>query len=76
MQLVMEEKEERKDRDVRAIRWLIDNLTEDAETEQFVMAMPGSFSTDWGVEVWKRVGERADSDKRSQDEPAVGCSWI
>jgi hypothetical protein len=72
MQLAMEEKEERKDRDVRAIRWLIDNLTEDAEMEQFVMAIPGSFSTDWGVDVWKRVGEGDKSDKRSQNEPAVG----
>jgi len=72
MQLAMEEKEERKGRDVRAIRWLIDNLTEDAEMEQFVMAIPGSFSTDWGVEVWKRVGERDKTDKRSQIEPAAG----
>jgi hypothetical protein len=72
IQLAMEEKDERKDRDVRAIQWLIDNLTEDAEMEHFVMAMPGSFSTDWGVEVWKKVGERAEGDKRSQDELAVG----
>jgi hypothetical protein len=72
MQLAMEEKEERKDRDVRAIRWLIDNLAEDAEMEQFVMAIPGSFSTDWGVDVWKRVGERDKSDKRNQNESAVG----
>jgi hypothetical protein len=72
MQLAMEEKEERKDRDVRAIRWLIDNLTEDAEMEQFVMAIPGSFSTDWGVDVWKRVGERDKSDKGSQNELAEG----
>jgi hypothetical protein len=71
MQLAMEENKERKDRDVQAIRWLIDNLTEDAEMEQFVMAMHGSFSTDWGVEVWKRVGERDKNDKRSQNEPAV-----
>ena len=71
MQLAMEAKEERKDRDVRAVRWLIDNLTEDAEMEQFVMAIPGSFSTDWGVEVWKRASERDKSDKRSRDEPAA-----
>ena len=72
MQLAMEEKEERKDRDVRAIQWLIDNLMEDAEMEQFVMAIPGSFSTDWGVDVWKRVSERRNSDKRRRNEPAVG----
>ena len=72
IQLAMEEKEQRKGRDVRAIRWLVDNLTEDAEMEQFVMAIPGSFSTDWGVDVWKRVSERHKSDKRGQNELAVG----
>jgi hypothetical protein len=72
MQIAMEEKEERKARDVRAVRWLIDNMTEDAEMEHFVMAIPGSFSTHWGVEVWKRVGERDKSDQRRQNEPAVG----
>ena len=71
MQLAMEEKEERRDRDVGAVRWLIDNLTEDVEMEQFVMAIPGSFDTKWGVEVWKRVGERDKSDIRSQNEPVV-----
>ena len=72
MQLAMEEKKERKDRDVRAIRWLIDNMTEDAEMEQFVMAIPGSFSTGWGVQVWTRVGEQEKNDKKGRDEPAVG----
>ncbi len=56
MQLAMEETEERKSRDVRAILWLIDNLTEDAEMEQFLMTIPGSFNTNWGAEVWKKVG--------------------
>ena len=40
--------------------------------EQFVVAIPGSFNTDWGVDVWKRVNERHKSDKSSQNEPAVG----
>ena len=57
MQLAMEETMARKDRDVRAIRWLINNLTEDAEIEKFLPAIPGSFNTDWGREVWRRVGE-------------------
>ena len=65
MQLAMEETVARKDRDVRAIRWLIDNLTEDAEMEKFLSAIPGSFDTDWGTEVWKRVGEH----HQSQGEP-------
>jgi hypothetical protein len=69
MQLATEETVARKDRDVRAIRWLIDNLTEDAEMEKFVPAIPGSFNTDWGTEVWKRVGKDHENEDRSQDEP-------
>ena len=66
MQLAMEETVARKDRDVRAIRWLIDNLTEDAEMEKFLAAIPGSFNTDWGAEVWRRVSE-----DQGRDEPIV-----
>jgi hypothetical protein len=71
MQLATEETEARKGRDVRAIRWLIDNLTEDAEMEKFVSAIPGSFNTDWGTEVWKRVGKHHESEDQSQDEPVA-----
>ena len=73
MQLAMDETEERKGRDVHAIRWLIDNLTEDTEMEQFLMAIPGSFNTEWGVEVWKKVGNMTEdkSESRSQNEPIV-----
>ena len=46
MQLSMEKTKERNGRDKRAILWLLDNLTEDAEIESFVMSMPGS------LEVW------------------------
>ena len=49
MQLSMEETADRKDRDKRAIRWLLDNMTEDAEMESFVMAIPGSLK---GLGVW------------------------
>ena len=69
MQLAMEETVARKGRDVRAIRWLIDNLTEDAEMEKFLSAIPGSFNTDWGAEVWKRVGDH--HEEQSQDEPVA-----
>src|SRR5713101_1052876 len=78
MQLAMEVTEARKDRDVRAIRWLIDNLTEDAEMEKFLSAIPGSFNTDWGTEVWKRVGKQHhESEAQNQDEPAnpSSSSW-
>jgi hypothetical protein len=71
MQLAMEETEARRGRDVRATRWLIDNLTEDAEMEKFLSALPGSFNTGWGTEVWKRVGEHHESGDQSEDEPAA-----
>ena len=64
VQLAMEATEARKGGDVRAIRWLIENLTEDAEMETFLSAMPGSFSTDWGTEVWKRVSEPHENEDR------------
>ena len=57
MQLAMEENDGRKDRDVRAIRWLIDNRTEDDEMESFVMAIPGAFTSKWGNDVWRTVSE-------------------
>jgi hypothetical protein len=68
MHLAMEETMARKDRDVEATRWLINNLTEDAEMEKFLLAIPGSFNTNWGTEVWKRVGEYHESEDQSQDE--------
>ena len=70
MQLAMEETEERKSRDERAIRWLVNNLTEDAEMESFAMAIPGSFHTEWGIEVWKRVAEgKRDEDYNEDRNP-------
>ena len=57
MQLAMEETMARKERDARATQWLIDNLTEDAEMEKLLSAMPGSFNTKWGTEVWKTMDE-------------------
>jgi hypothetical protein len=57
MQLAMEENGERKDRDVRAVQWLIHNRTEDDEMESFVLAIPGAFTSSWGVDVWRQVSE-------------------
>ena len=57
MQLAMEENYERKGRDVRAIQWLIHNRTEDDEVESFVMAIPGAFTSKWGIDVWRTVSE-------------------
>ena len=69
MQLAMEETVTCKNRDVRAIRWLIDNMTEDAEMETFLSAIPGSFNTDWGTEVWKRVGKHHENEDQSRRHP-------
>jgi hypothetical protein len=57
IQLAMEENEHRKHRDVRAMRWLIDNRTEDDEMDSFVVAIPGAFTSKWGVEVWRMVAD-------------------
>ena len=60
MQLAMEKNEERKGRDERAIRWLVNNLTEDVEMESLASGIPGSFDVTWGVEVWKNDSEVPD----------------
>ena len=57
MQLAMEENDGRKGRDVRAIQWLIDNRTEDDEMESFSIAIPGCFTSKWGIDVWRKVSE-------------------
>jgi hypothetical protein len=63
MQLAMEETPDRKLRDARAISWLTKNMTEDAEMESFAMAIPGSFNTEWGIEVWKGVSISIEENK-------------
>ena len=55
MQFAMEETERRKWRDEQGIQWLIRNMTEEAEMESLMMAIPGSFNSEWGSEVWKNV---------------------
>ena len=55
-ELVMEE-EGRKNRDVRAIRWLVDNTAVNAQMEPLVSAIPGTFNTDWGREVWMNISD-------------------
>ena len=55
MQLAMEENEERMIRDERAIRWMINDMTEETEMEQLVVTIPGSLNADWGREVWGKV---------------------
>jgi hypothetical protein len=73
LELAMEETEERKGRDERAIQWLVGSLTEEAEMELFVMAIPGSFNAEWGIEVWKKIFNRmGDKDKnKSPNDPTA-----
>jgi hypothetical protein len=70
--LVMDEKE-RKKRDVRAVRWLVDNTTVNAEMEPLVLAIPGTFNTEWGREVWIDVASQKHSDSDTL-EPQTGRS--
>ena len=67
MELAMEETADRKTRDARAIWWLADNLTEDAEIEAFSIAIPGSFNGEWGLEVWKNVSEIMEDTSQGTD---------
>ena len=69
MQLSMEETKKRKDRDKRAIRWLLDNLTEDAEIESFAMSIPGSFNGEWSFEVWTELSKSEEDDISAVAEP-------
>ncbi|KAI9431707.1 hypothetical protein H4582DRAFT_1222452 [Lactarius indigo] len=55
--VVMEEPDGRKDRDVRAIRWLINRKAANAEMEPLVLAIPGSFNTEWSQNVWREVSQ-------------------
>jgi hypothetical protein len=55
MQLAMNGTEERKGRDGRAIRWLLGKMTEDAEVDSLVKAIPNSLNMGWGLKVWKQV---------------------
>ena len=70
MQLSMEEGDGRGDRDARAIQWLIHNRTEDDEVESFVVAIPGAFTSKWGIDVWRKVSgvkQYEDTDFRPND---------
>jgi len=54
MQLAMKISVARKRRDERAIGWLVNNLTYNVQdSESLAFAIPGTFDTTWGAEVWK-----------------------
>ncbi|KAI9438415.1 hypothetical protein BJY52DRAFT_1381239 [Lactarius psammicola] len=69
-ELVMEETDERKGRDVRAIRWLVDSTAVNAEMEPLVLAIPGSFNTEWGREVWREASFQV----HDMSDPLTGSS--
>jgi hypothetical protein len=77
-ELVMDETEECKERDVRAVRWLVDNTMANAEMEPLVLAIPGTFNTEWGREVWIDVTSQFRSDHATPepqtDHSATGGS--
>ena len=73
--LVMEDTGERKDRDVRAIPWLVDSAAAKAEMEPLVLAIPGTFNTEWGRSVWMDVSSQGRSDpdtSKSHDHSPAG----
>jgi hypothetical protein len=74
--VVMEETDERKGRDVRAIRWLIDSTAVNAEMEPLVLAIPGSFNTEWGRGVWRVVSSQARDTLESLSGPSPNSSQL
>ncbi|KAI9431469.1 hypothetical protein H4582DRAFT_2102981 [Lactarius indigo] len=68
--LVMEEPQGRKVRDVRAIQWLINRTAANADIEPLMLAIPGSFNTEWGQDVWRKVSSQA----HNTSEPPTGPS--
>ena len=71
VQLAMNESNDRKKRDARAIRWVIDNLTEDSELEPFVLGIPGSLSSTWGKGVWETVAKGEETGNVQVLSPAI-----
>ena len=50
-----------KNRDVRAVQYLIENINGSDEIDSFVVAIPGSFNKEWGRNVWKEVSVQGES---------------
>jgi len=73
-QSAMKETKSRKDRDVRAVRWLVDNINGSNEAQTFVLAIPGSFNQEWGRDVWKGVvkDDQSTSTVGPQTQPHPG----
>ena len=54
-QSAMEQTEPCKNRDVRAVQWLVNSINGNNKMQAFVLAISGSFNQEWGRDVWKRV---------------------
>ena len=67
--VVMAGDDERKARDVRVIRWLVDNTAATGEMEPLVLAIPGTFNTEWGREVWANVSAKSRLDPDTSESP-------
>ena len=59
--LAMKRTEDRENRDVRAVQYLIENINGSNEMDTFVLAIPGSFNKKWGRNVWKAVSTQGGS---------------
>ncbi|KAH9016778.1 hypothetical protein EDB85DRAFT_2204753 [Lactarius pseudohatsudake] len=70
---VMQETDERKDRDVRATRWLVNRTAANAEMEPLLLTIPGSFNTEWGKDVWREVSTQAHTSEPPTGHPPAGC---
>ncbi|KAI0263299.1 hypothetical protein BC834DRAFT_888559 [Gloeopeniophorella convolvens] len=68
VQLAMGDSGSRKERDTRAILWVVDTITEDTKLEPFVLGIPGLLSSKWGREVWAAVSR--------QGRPAPGLAIV
>ena len=67
LDLVMKKGDARKNRDAKAIRWLVDSLTSNEEDlELLALRIPGFFDTTWGIQVWKH-GLKGKEDKLFRD---------
>jgi Family of unknown function (DUF6535) len=62
VQLAMDYSEDRKHRDARAIRWIVDDLTEDSELELLVRNIPDSFNSTWGKDVLRAVTDEKEKE--------------
>ncbi|KAH8989932.1 hypothetical protein EDB86DRAFT_1847910 [Lactarius hatsudake] len=69
---VMQEADERKDRDVRAIRWLVNRTAVNAEMEPLLLTIPGSCNTKWGQDVWREVSTQAHTSEPPTGHPPAG----